>query len=172
MASKMCVCMCVCVRERERKARRSGTFERALLFGPGSRDPKPLSADILSARKYNRPSEKLTGRGPVTRHFFNPRELLSFVRSLHFCSFVCIVSLSLAAAAAAAASRNGHPLRRICIYMYIHIAGSVSHAKRPPENFYSSHPGRALRPRDSLEWSDRNLSSAFSRSAFPLKKSG
>lgn len=90
MCVSVCVCararVCVCERDRERCA--VGTFERALLFGPGSRDPKPLSADILSARKYNRPSEKLTGRGPVTRHFFNPRELLSFVRSLHFCSSV------------------------------------------------------------------------------------
>lgn len=50
--------------------------------------------------------------------------------------------------------------------MYIYVYTSPQrHAKRPPGNFYSSDPG----PRDSLEWSDRNLSSAFSRSASPRK---
>lgn len=126
-------------RERGRGGTPSGTFERTLLFGPGSRDPKPLSADILSARKYNRPSEKLTGRGPVTRHFFNLRELL-FVRSFHFCSSVQFLLRSPSPPPAGMAIRfDGYVY--ICIYI---VPASVRHAKRPPGNFYSSDPGRAL----------------------------
>lgn len=84
------------------------TSERALLLAPGSRDPKPLSADILSARKYNRPSEKLTGRS--RRYFFNPglssAGLSTSARPYSF-SF----------ARRRRRRRNGHPLRRICIYI-------------------------------------------------------
>lgn len=120
-----------------RAAYSSKNFWKGSPIGLGSRDPKPLSADILSARKYNRPSEKLTGHSPVARYFFNPG-----VSSVGLSTSARPYSFSFA-------RQPEWPSALADMYIYVYTS-PPRHAKRPPGNFYSSDPG----PRDSLEWSE------------------
>jgi len=112
-------------------------------IGPNSRDPKPLSADILSARKYNRPSEKLTGRGSVVRYSFNPR--VSFVGFLHSSARPYSFSFT----RHCRQPENGHPLQRICIYMYIHRRHATR--KDHQRTFIRAIPARATRSSGQTE---------------------